>query len=422
MSAPEAIPNLALRFRASDITGLANLDPVASWPEGSGTGLSATQGTTLDQPEYRAAIFNDNTLPGVYFNNDWMEVLGVTLPVAEFTVFAVMRPTSSTSARTIFQSGAGAGTFLVRTEALKPEVLKTNTAVLLSGTTNMTINADALVTSTYSDAANAVATFLNGAANGSGTTAQSITSAATPKLGVNNAGSNTSTLAGVVAEILVYSRVLTTTERAHVHSYVQDTYGVTVSDYDASWDVADATVIAGTDQSVQVDSGTVTLTATGDPAGGTYSWAQTGAAVTLSSTTAAAPTFTAPSTAGATTFTVTYTPTAGDPVADSVTVTYVNPTPPTTSHTKANIVEVDATASSAPTTLVQASGATVTITEPTTDVYRVELPASFETNIVLTLTATDAYAQATQQTVTITPAGGTTVVGGPKVKVGGVYV
>lgn len=281
----------------------------------------------------------------------------------------------------------------------------------VTGTVVINDNAPHHVVVTFNGTTGAVSIYVDGALDTTGTSATGTYAPTRFSIGRLPRSSITGYYAGTVDEVALYESTLSP---ARILAHYESGTGV----------LPPASVNAGADQTVQVDSGTVTLgPAVGDPSGGTYSWAQTsGTAVTLSGASTATATYPAPSTAGARTFQVTYTPTAGDPVTDSVVVTHTLPAAPTASHTKTNVVEVDATASSAPTTLVQASGDTVTITEPTTDVYRVELPASFETNIVLTLTAEDAYGQTTQQAVTITPAGGTTVIGGPKVRVGGVYV
>lgn len=242
-------------------------------------------------------------------------------------------------------------------------------------------------------------------------------------------GGNTSSAANATAhmtlvEVLLYDERLSDAEMIAVNSYLQDEYAVTAPTYDAAWAVGEGSVSAGADQSVQVDSGTVTLTATGSPGGGTYAWTQTsGTTVTLSGASTATATYPAPSTPGARTFQVAYTPSGGSTFIDTVTVTHTLPAPPTASHTTAMIARVDATASTADTSLTYVSGPEpIGITEPTTDVYEVELPETFETNMVLTLTTTDAYGQSTQQTVTITPVGAVTVLGGVLVNVDGVYV
>ena len=102
----------------------------------------------------------------------------------------------------------------------------------------------------------------------------------------------------------------------------------TVQTANANLTVANVAPVAnaGVDQTVSL-SETVTLNGSGTDDNGdtlTYGWAQTGGAdVTLSSTTAPAPTFTAPSSAGVLTFTLTVTDTGSLTDTDEVVVTAV---------------------------------------------------------------------------------------------------
>lgn len=99
----------------------------------------------------------------------------------------------------------------------------------------------------------------------------------------------------------------------------------------------------------------------------------------------------------------------------------VSSEPPVASYTRVNIVEVDATGSTAPTTLTQTDGDTAVIIETEVDVWRIELPVTFTEDLVFELEAVDGALSDTE-VITVTPGAGTIVQSGPKVRVAGVYV
>lgn len=189
-----------------------------------------------------------------------------------------------------------------------------------------------------------------------------------------------------------------------------------------------SSVNAGPDQTVVAGSGVVTLgPAVGAPGGGTYAWTEQGPLaatdpVVLSGAGTDTATYQAPATPGERTFRVTYTPSGASPSVDDVSVIHTAPAAPTVGATETLHKMIDArTLSSAPTALAHTSGtepAAVLKLEP--DLYLVELPAQFDAgDMVLTLTATDGAGQATPKSITITPKGGTTVIGRMLVNRGG---
>ncbi len=86
---PSDISGLAGWFKADAITGLADSDPVSSWPN-SGTGAAAVQATTADKPTYRTAVHSG--LPAVYFDGatDRLEVDSLAI-TTRCTVIGVVR-------------------------------------------------------------------------------------------------------------------------------------------------------------------------------------------------------------------------------------------------------------------------------------------------------------------------------------------
>jgi hypothetical protein len=158
-----------------------------------------------------------------------------TRVIAEpFTIFVVNRPVNPSLVRgadtiqAALTTGNGNGYCLFlhagKWKASVPGVASTD------GTT--TIAAGQANVATMSRAAGAgqpLNLYVNGTAEGTPITNQSTASGGT-WLGGNNVAS-TQTWYGDIAEVLIFHRVLSAAERAIVHSYIQDVYGVTVSDY-----------------------------------------------------------------------------------------------------------------------------------------------------------------------------------------------
>ena len=222
---------------------------------------------------------------------------------------------------------------------------------------------------------------------------------------------------------------------------VSDPHGV--SDTDAVTVTAQnqlPTADAGDDQSV-AKGASVTLDGSGssDPEGGalTYAWRQTGGTtVTLSSATAASPTFTAPSVDGTLTFSLTVTDPQGLTGTDTATVTVENQAPiavvPDQSVAKGAAVTLDGSGSSDPEggaltySWRQTGGTTVTLSSATAASPTFTAP-SVDGTLTFSLTVTDPQGLSGMDTGTVTvasrytltvnksPAAGGTVTG---VKVG----
>ncbi|NQU22982.1 MAG: LamG domain-containing protein, partial [Candidatus Nealsonbacteria bacterium] len=99
--APLPTAGLSLHLDASTITGLANGDPVALWPDSSGNGRNAIQDVLSSQPEYRNGANGINGVPSVYFAG--ISVLdGVIVSPEEGDVMLAPRVGDPTMAQEVF--------------------------------------------------------------------------------------------------------------------------------------------------------------------------------------------------------------------------------------------------------------------------------------------------------------------------------
>lgn len=90
---PKDIAGLTAWFDASQITGVADGASLATWPDSSGNGNDATQGTAADQPTYYKSTAGKtiNGLPAVWWTSatDSLATAAFEIPLSVGTVFVV---------------------------------------------------------------------------------------------------------------------------------------------------------------------------------------------------------------------------------------------------------------------------------------------------------------------------------------------
>lgn len=234
---PSRLSGLRLWLSADRITGLADGDPVTTWPDLSGQSNNATQSTTAAKPLYKTAIVNGR--PGILFDgvDDFL-----TLPAAVYnallssdkSVFAVVKWVSVGAADGRVISGANTGSatrYAIRyTTGPVWGVLYTTGAAQAS----ITASAGAIPSTSVSQIVETVQSGTSLIARVNGT--QIATDPA-------NAGTETAIAAGLganafgsgafanvyICEVVVYNRALSTAEASAVRRYLGACYGVAVS-------------------------------------------------------------------------------------------------------------------------------------------------------------------------------------------------
>ena len=238
-----------LWLKADAITGLADSDPVATWPDSSGNGYDAAQGTPGNQPLYKTGILNGK--PAVLFDGstDYL---------------------STTALLSAFLAGGGAGTVYVVARANSPggepdQTLWRDTG----GTVHLTVvesGADVLrasnddgvqdtVTKAYTlgtwmiglwrhhqdeRGAETPTELYVGVNDLLSTGLSSVASGATTAAILGNAieiGRGSGYLNGYIAELLFFPKSHTQPERKHVWSYLAAKYALTYpeSEYEPIW-------------------------------------------------------------------------------------------------------------------------------------------------------------------------------------------
>jgi hypothetical protein len=216
--------NLLHRYRADSVTGVADGAAVASLPALVG-GIALTQATGTSQPLYVAssAMGGKPALrwPTVQ-STDYLTASGFTTHAQPVTVTVVLSPADTAGTEGIFYAGSNMGILINGNKTYAAYGGTTN----LVGATNSQLTGPTVVTVTFNGASSTI--HVNGTLTASGTSPGTSSSGGIWYLGRTNAGSP---FRGDIAELIFNNTALDATGRANVHAYVQDWYGITVSDY-----------------------------------------------------------------------------------------------------------------------------------------------------------------------------------------------
>lgn len=224
---PATISGLTARWRADQITGVSTGGNVASWPDMSINGYTATQGNTSIQPTWQPTALGGKPVVRCNASGQPLNAAAPTGGTTQ-TVIAVINPTAVTGTYTIRGSDSSGGLqFRISNSTLG--FVKESIADIGAGTTTLTAGVPVVVAGSYDSGTGAYAFYINGAAAGSGTNAQTL-SAQPTRIGQNGAAA-AENFSGDIAELLVYSRVLTAGDRSTFDGYAQRRYGITVTDY-----------------------------------------------------------------------------------------------------------------------------------------------------------------------------------------------
>lgn len=239
---PAAIPGLAARWRAADITGLVDGDPVASWTD-SVAGIVASQATASAQPTYAAVGLGGK--PAVQFDGTDDSLVSGQISESNYTVAVVVQlNTSSIGYRTILNQTCTSGSWSLRSYS------GNNTGIQFLFNSGLGSSVDKTKPHLVVGEAPSQVGWVDGTSNWSGSSQSFTLDGGTLAVGDGS-------WSGTVAEILVYSRYLTATERGQLDSYVQDFYGITVSDYVPSGGAAQTVAPNGITSTLAVGTPTV---------------------------------------------------------------------------------------------------------------------------------------------------------------------
>jgi hypothetical protein len=211
---PASISGLYAWYDASQIVGKVDGDAISQWDDLSGNARHLLQATGSKQPLYKAAVQNGK--PVVRFDgvdDDLTAALAATL-AQPFTIVVVGRASTGTSTNENFTASPSGNVFVAgRTGGGGVYSIQGGTP-FTQISAGRKENAFKLITAIFNGATSEI--HVNGA-----TTAGSLgtTGYATP-LRVGSLGGTTEFLNGDVAELIVYSKALNSTEVGQIEAYL----------------------------------------------------------------------------------------------------------------------------------------------------------------------------------------------------------
>lgn len=216
---------LQARYRGASITGVGDGAAVASWPDSSGNGLNLTQATGSKQGLFRASSLI-NGQPAVQFDgvDDFMSTAtSVTANHSDLTYFVVGRLTAlSNQARILDRTGPSTSPLMYQRDGAGTiGTLDSNGGsqikIVTIGAPGVNVNfvAAAVFSGTHTG-------YLNGTQGTS--VANTDTNSQSNPIYLASDGNGTSNGALIIAEVLVYGRALSSTERQQVESYLRGVY------------------------------------------------------------------------------------------------------------------------------------------------------------------------------------------------------
>lgn len=238
---PDQVSGLNAWWKA-DALSLANLAQVASWVDSSGNGLTMTQPTSGKQPIYHSAPTGFGSKPAVHFtraSDQWLShVFDALLCPAALTVAAVVMPESSNAGNGygIFSSGTGFdgngfGVDITGDGSNHPigrvagYNAGNNPMTVTGNGSEWALNTAAALWATSASRSTLFDLFFDTTADNASTVNTGAWATATQDsyLGQQNF---TGDFDGYIAEVSLWSRVLTTDEQAGVQAYFAAKYGI----------------------------------------------------------------------------------------------------------------------------------------------------------------------------------------------------
>jgi len=223
---PASIAGLQLWLKADAITGLNDGDPVATWSDSSGNGRDATQSTPANRPTYKVNIVNGR--PVVRFaaaNSQSLNLPNFLTGFSAGEIFIVIKitndPTTGVGAGGLWEFGSdAAASHYCFTDGIIYDAFGTTAR---KTTVNPTPTLAAWRLYNVSSAAGAWTSRLD--------TAQLFTTGTntvgwttTPKFATSGAGAFFTD--GDIAELILYSSVLSTTDRSSLSSHLSAKYAL----------------------------------------------------------------------------------------------------------------------------------------------------------------------------------------------------
>jgi prepilin-type N-terminal cleavage/methylation domain-containing protein/prepilin-type processing-associated H-X9-DG protein len=206
---------------------------VSAWTDQSGNGVKATQVTAAKQPTYNATGINGN--PSLTFSSASSTFLTTgavsSLNTGQFSWFLVAKATDVTVTQVLFRSNYTTGSSILWATFIQSSlwyVHSRDSSGGFKGVTNSAVNnTPAVISATWDNTSGIVNGYLNGIAGTAASGANANPSGHQfSNIGASSDSATTPTtyFTGDIAEIVVYTRILSTSERTDVENYLRNKY------------------------------------------------------------------------------------------------------------------------------------------------------------------------------------------------------
>lgn len=215
-TSPDAVSGIFYWFKA-DALSLSDGDSVTTWTDSSGGGRNATQSTAANKPVFKTGVLNGKPVVRFDGSNDYLDSASASIS-QPMTIFMVSRAD-------VVKSQIR---FTLKTGNVYHYNDTTTTATLYAGTTGQTFTTDVTKWNLWDHS-------LNGASSDAvvnGGTATSIspgTANSTGGIRIGDHPSGSFAFDGDIAEIIIYSGTLSTSDREKVRRYLTEKYGLYIA-------------------------------------------------------------------------------------------------------------------------------------------------------------------------------------------------
>lgn len=220
---PQTISDLAGWWDATKITGLSDGAAVSQWDDSSGANRHATQGTAGNQPTYQTGEMNGRPVVRFDGTDDYLGYDGSFLVGTQYTIFVVARPVSPNEAGNFFLGGTTEATnenlHFGWNAADQMQFAQWNSDLLSSS--GLTPSATGEIY-TARKTGSGSEMWQGSTSRGSNANSATLVAYVGASIGAYRPGALIHAFRDDIAEVLIYERALSDSERDDIWSYLTD--------------------------------------------------------------------------------------------------------------------------------------------------------------------------------------------------------
>ena len=210
-------------LRADSIQGLSDGAQVDTWPDSSGNGNHATQGTVGNQPVWKNNILNGYPVVRLNGTSSFMNGPSVFPVNSDYTVIIASVPRSLSSPSSALLGTATAPWRYVIFHGNQLWLYHDSTSFSAGFLQYATVGSEAIFTAVFDNSALEASYFYNGLTAGAGTTTNLNTN---NQIEIGAVATNQDFFNGDIAEILLFGFALSDNDRSLIETYLNAKYGI----------------------------------------------------------------------------------------------------------------------------------------------------------------------------------------------------